>query len=156
MPPQSSACMQSFITSRSIFNGVASISILSCGFFLAGCATTQPQLQPSKTTLSDLHPGASRSEVLAEFGPPEVSSVSKNSTPVDVFKFVEGAPSKEIADASKQPVTEPQTQSDVAVVMAQTGAVPDHLFDGKMLTVQVNYDGRELIEDTFLLGVASR
>lgn len=119
----------------------------------AGCAA-DTTLPPKTTTLTDLHPGADRTEVVARFGDPVSSKTDPNGKSVEVFKFVEGGPimhpSPEDGAVLDAAATREKTAS---ATIPQTGTINENTFKGDTLTVQVKYNEDNTVEDTALLQV---
>jgi hypothetical protein len=121
--------------------------------FLFGC-TAKTASPPATTILNDLHPGADRAEVSARFGPPETSGTDPSGNTMEVFTFVEGDP---VINPSPEDTATLEAAvipgTEVSATMAQTGPITDTLFQGDTLTVQVNYDENDAVENTLLLEV---
>jgi hypothetical protein len=131
---------------------IAIFSALFVALFLEGCATREKNSVPSALTeLKDLHAGVEHGDVHARFGDPISAGTNKDGAPVEVFEFVESAPSKNATLVSEE-IREANDNSkpDVTVSMAQTGPITDEL-TGDLLTVQVSYDEQGMIDDTRLL-----
>lgn len=129
------------------------LAALGLSVLLSGCAsrTASP---PATTTLSDLHPGADRTEVINRFGPPVSTRTDGDGTATDVYKFVQGAPAKDTSPADTAAVeATAHSGPSVTAAMAQTGPITDPLFKGDTLTVEVTYDRQDTVEDTSLLAV---
>ena len=136
---------------------VAAVVALAMLVLGSGCANRSAKRAvpavDNRTGLSDLHPGATRTEVMAEFGSPQSSGVRADGTVTNVFQFVEGGPGKVTPQRTKGKYEEPAADKGVTVKLAQMGAVPGKVLAGKVLTVQVTYNERNQIEDTYLLSV---
>jgi hypothetical protein len=141
-----------FFTARSLGFALSPL-VTGLVLLLTGCATkTTPP--PQTTTLNDLYPGADRDEVVARFGQPESSVPGPNGSSVETFKFVEG-------DPVVNPSTKDSAKLDAAIIpssevtssMAQTGQLPSSMLEGDTLTVQVNYDKNDTVENIHLIVV---
>jgi hypothetical protein len=113
--------------------------------FLGGCASRTEK----KKDLSVFMPGVARTAVIEELGQPVSTATSRAGTKMDVFTFVQGtAPSKK----PPRPVEpEQEDATEVLALLDQFGQSPTKLLTGKKLTLQVNYDAEERVQNTVLL-----
>lgn len=115
----------------------------------SGCATKASRV-PRKD-LSVLQPGVARAVVIDELGAPASTTTSRAGNTVDVFSFVQGT-----AESGKapRPVEPEQAEAtEMLLLLEKTGVSPLKYFDGKKLTVQVNYDHEQRVKDTVMLRI---
>jgi hypothetical protein len=125
------------------------VAALSLAVAFAGCATKASRL-PRKD-LSVLQPGVAREVVIDELGAPASTSKSRAGNTVDVFTFVQGTGK---ADKAPRPVEPEQAEAtELLLLLEKSGKSPLRTFDGKELTVQVNYDAGLRVKDTVMLRI---
>jgi hypothetical protein len=141
------ASLRRFLPSLSF--GVATL-LLAVAF--AGCATKASRL-PRKD-LSVLQPGVAREVVMVvidELGAPASTTKSRSGNTVDVFTFVQGTGK---SDKAPRPVEPEQAEAtELLLLLEKSGKSPLRTFDGKELTVQVNYDAGLRVKDTVMLRI---
>lgn len=96
-----------------------------------------------------LQPGVARAAVIDELGTPVSTTTSRAGTTVDIFTFVQGT-----AESKKAPRPVEPEQAEAAewmLLLEKTGHSPTAVFNGKKLTMQVNYDSAGRVKDTVLL-----
>lgn len=113
-----------------------------------GCASPS---QVTKKDMSVLMPGVERAVVIDEFGAPVSTTTNRAGNTVDVFTFVQGT-----APSNKPPRPLEPEQAEAAemlLLLEKMGQSPMVYFNGKRLTVQVNYDRALRVEDTVMLRI---
>jgi hypothetical protein len=125
------------------------VAALSLAVAFGGCATKASRL-PRKD-LSVLQPGVAREVVIEELGAPASTSKSRAGNTVDVFTFVQGTGK---SDKAPRPVEPEQAEAtELLLLLEKSGKSPLRTFDGKELTVQVNYDAGLRVKDTVMLRI---
>jgi hypothetical protein len=120
--------------------------VLAAGV-LGGCASTTKSAD--RRDVSVIRTGVARVEILKELGTPVSTTKSKDGNQVDIFTFVQGM---NPAGQVPQPIDPEEADAQMMKIMLkQRGISPEAMFDGKTLTVQVNYDQDDRVADTFLL-----
>lgn len=122
---------------------------MSLALALGGCATKASRV-PRKD-LSVLQPGVAREVVIDELGKPASTTTSRAGNTVDVFTFVQGTGERTRAPRPVEP--EQAEATELLLLLEKTGASPLKYFDGKKLTVQVNYDHAQRVQDTAMLRI---
>ncbi|MFA6288114.1 MAG: hypothetical protein WC661_12085 [Opitutaceae bacterium] len=136
---------------RSLRGGWLALAVVLAAGLLGGCASTTKSAD--RRDVSVIRTGVARAEILKELGTPVSSTKSKDGNQVDIFTFVQGV---KPAGQVPRPIEREEADAQMLKVMLkQTGFSPDAIFDGKTLTVQVNYDQDERVVDTFLLDMKS-
>lgn len=127
----------------------ASALALSLALLFGGCATKASRL-PRKD-MSVLQPGVAREVVIEELGAPASTTKSRAGNTVDVFTFVQGTGKR---DKAPRPVEPEQAEAtELLLLLEKSGKSPLSAFDGKELTVQVNYDAGLRVKDTVMLRI---
>ncbi len=132
---------------RSLRGGWLALTVVLAAGALSGCASTKKSAD--LRDVSVIRTGVARAEILKELGTPVSSTKRENGNQVDIFTFVQGVKS---AGQTPRPIKPEEADAQMLKVMLkQSGISPEAIFDGKTLTVQVNYDQDDRVADTFLL-----
>lgn len=127
----------------------ALVLAVALSFALGGCATKASRVP--KKDLSVLQPGTAREVVVDELGTPASTTTSRAGTTVDVFTFVQGTGKRTKAP---RPVEPDQAEAtELLLMLEKSGKSPMSYFDGKELTVQVNYDAGLRVKDSVMLKI---
>lgn len=106
----------------------------------SGCATGDKDWMKRKDVTA-LCAGRTRAEVLKQFGPPQTTTTSKQGTLIDTFRFLEDALHGE------------EDGDSVEMQSVRQLAITHDPLVGKLLSVRVDYDLREVITDTYLISI---
>ena len=109
---------------------------------LAGGCDSPNREWAKRKDLSALCHGRTRAEVLDQFGQPQSTTTSKKGTLIDTLQFVQDPKPGELDGPSLKMHT------------IHNAAMSHDSLAGKTLTVQVNYDRSEEIENTYLMSTA--
>jgi len=132
---------------RSLRGGWLALAVVFAAGMLSGCASATKSAD--RRDMSVIRTGVARAEILKELGTPVSSTKSKDGNQVDIFTFVQGV---NPAGQVPRPIEPEEADAQMMKIMLKkTGLSPDAMFDGKTLTVQVNYDQDDRVADTFLL-----
>lgn len=131
---------------RSVSTGCLALGFLALSW--GGCATAS---RVPRKDLSVLQPGVAREVVIDELGKPASTTTSRAGTVVDVFSFVQGTGESKKAPHPVEP--EQAEATEMLLMLEKGGHSPLKYFDGKKLTVQVNYDPALRVKDTVMLRI---
>ena len=136
-----------FVSIRSLRGRWFVVAVVLAAGVLGGCVSTKKSAD--RRDVGVIRTGVERAEILKELGAPVSATKSKDGNLVDIFTFVQGV---DPAGQAPRPIEREEADAQMLKVMLkQTGISPDAIFDGKTLTVQVNYDQDDRVADTFLL-----
>lgn len=115
-------------------------SATSCSVFMAA-------KQPKRKNLEVLKPGTSRGMVIAELGTPLHSEV-RSGLKTDIFNFTQG-----YSTAAKTSRAVFHGAADVFTLglWEVVGTPTEAVFDGKDMSVQVDYDSKDLVRKSAVL-----
>jgi len=132
---------------RTLRGGWLVLAVMLAAGVLGGCASTAKSAD--RHDVSVIRTGQARAEILEELGTPVSSTKSKDGNQVDIFTFVQGVkPGGQVP----RPIAPEEADAQMLKIMLnKAGIAPEAMFDGQILTVQVNYDRDDRVADTFLL-----
>ena len=122
---------------------------LALSFALVGCATKASRA--TRKDMSVLQPGVAREVVIDELGAPTSTTTSRAGTTVDVFTFVQGT--KPSGKAPRPVEPEQAEATELLLLLEKGGKSPLAYFDGKKLSVQVDYDRSLRVQKSTMLRI---